>query len=87
MAQAIVHQKPTVAIVRGRLWTRRVLCASCWLLPFITFYFVAAPGRTWPTAVLGAFVILSLLAILLRLVERPREIRDVRATGTIPIIR
>ena len=87
MAQAIVPEKPTVTFVQGRLWTRRVVRATCGLLPLIPFYFSAAPDRAWPTAIPIVFIMLSALAIVLRLVERPRMIREARSTGPIPIIR
>jgi len=87
MARAIVPDKPTVHFVQGRLWTRRCVWAACWLLLFSPIGFVAFPERTWRIALATAFISFSLLALLLRLVERPRQIREVRSLGRIPIIR
>jgi hypothetical protein len=87
MAQAIVPEKPTVVLVQGRPWTRRAVWVTCGLLPFIPFYFHAGPSRAWSGAIPIAFIVVSGVAVLLRVVERPRPIREVRSAGRIPINR
>jgi hypothetical protein len=85
MANSIIPETPDETWVLGRPWARRASRGALVLLAISAYCLLRASPAFTTVAV--TFVVVGLVAVILRFTERPRRIREVRSTRQIPIIR